>query len=187
MGPPREIKPLKETPPPKLKLLVKSMLVLLPALMQSDKPQLKGSYLPQGRSALPALGVTVQQSRGSPRPQVLPTEEWPQSPHLANGGVLEKLLPPPLVRPNRTQVAKQEKWRRDTNTAGRGSPENREGSGGGIQGPGRGTSEWKAQDLNWGCRSACDGEDSQELLEGVGRGQTATDPIWDLEEKQGRN
>ena len=73
------------------------------------------------------------------------------------------------------------------NATGRGSAESREGPGGGIRGPGRGTSEWKAQDLSWGCRSACDGEDSQELLEGVGRGQTATDPIWDLEEKQGRN
>ena len=100
-GPPREARPRKETPRLKLKLLMKSMLVLLPALIQADKLQLKGSYLPLGKSALPALGVTVQQSRGSPRSPVSPAEEWRPPPHTANGGMPKEPPPPPLVRPAR--------------------------------------------------------------------------------------
>ena len=37
-------------------LLMKSMLVLLPALMQADKPQLKGSYLPHGEVCITSTG-----------------------------------------------------------------------------------------------------------------------------------
>ena len=55
-GPPEGVRTRKETPRLKLTLLMKSMLVLLPALMQADKPQLKGSYLLLGRSALPERG-----------------------------------------------------------------------------------------------------------------------------------
>ena len=73
-------------------LLMKSMLVLLPALMQADKPQLKGSYLLLGRSALPALGVIVQRSRGPLRSPVPP-------PHTANVEMPEEPPPLPLVRP----------------------------------------------------------------------------------------
>ena len=90
-GPPREARSRKEAPRLKLKLLMKSMLVLLPALMQADKSQLKESYLPLGRSALPALGMTVQRSRGSPRSPVPPAEEWPPPPHMANGVMMEEL------------------------------------------------------------------------------------------------
>ena len=100
-GPPRGAKSRKEAPRLKLKLLMKSMLVLLPALMQADKSQLKESYLPLGRSALPALGMTVQRSRGLPRSPVPPSEEWPPPPPMANGEMTEEPPPPPLVRTSR--------------------------------------------------------------------------------------
>ena len=87
--PPREVRPQKETPRLKLKLLMRSMLVLLPALMQADELQLKGSYLPLGRSALPALGVTIQRSRESLGSPVPPAEEGPPPPHTANGEMSE--------------------------------------------------------------------------------------------------
>ena len=47
-GPPREARSRKEAPRLKLKLLMKSVLVLLPALMQADKSQLKENYLQLG-------------------------------------------------------------------------------------------------------------------------------------------
>ena len=105
-GPPREVRPRKETQRLKLKLLMKSMLVLLPALMQADKPQLKGSYPPLGRSALPALGVTVQQSRGSLGSPVPPAKKWLTPPHTANREMPEEPPPPPLVRPARGSSSK---------------------------------------------------------------------------------
>ena len=95
--PPREARSRKEAPQLKLKLLMKSMLVLLPALMQADKSRLKESYLLLGGSALPTLGVTVQRSRGSPRSPVPPAEEWPPPPHMANGEMTEEPPPPPQV------------------------------------------------------------------------------------------
>ena len=65
--PSKEIRIRKGTPPLKLKLLMKSMLVLLPSLMRAADLQLKGSYLPPGRSALSALGVTVRHNKGIAR------------------------------------------------------------------------------------------------------------------------
>ena len=97
-GPPGGVRTQKETPRLKLTLLMKSMLVLLPTLMQADKPQLKGSYLPLGRSALPAMGVIIQRSRGSPGAPVPPAEKWPPPPHTANGEMPEEPPPPPLAR-----------------------------------------------------------------------------------------
>ena len=105
-GPPREARSRKEAPRLKLKLLMKSVLVLLPALMQADKSQLKENYLPLGRSALPALGMTVQRSRGSPRSPVPPSEEWPPPPPMANGEMTEEPPPPHLVRTARGPSSK---------------------------------------------------------------------------------
>ena len=105
-GPPREARSRKEAPRLKLKLLMKSVLVLLPALMQADKSQLKENYLPPGRSALPALGMTVQRSRGSPRSPVPPSEEWPPPPPMANGEMTEEPPPPHLVRTARGPSSK---------------------------------------------------------------------------------
>ena len=73
------------------------MLVLLPALMRATDPQLTGSHLPPGRSALSALGVTVRRDRGSPGSQVYTTEEWPPPSHRAKEGRPKELsLPPPV-------------------------------------------------------------------------------------------
>ena len=105
-GPPREARSRKEAPRLKLKLLMKSVLVLLPALMQADKWQLKENYLPPRRSALPALGMTVQRSRGSPRSPVPPSEEWPPPPPMANGEMTEEPPPPHLVRTARGPSSK---------------------------------------------------------------------------------
>ena len=81
----------------KMKLLRKSMLVLLPALMRATDPQLTGSHLPPGRSALSALGVTVRRDRGSPGSQVYTTDEWPPPSHRAKEGRPKELsLPPPV-------------------------------------------------------------------------------------------
>ena len=97
MDPSKEIRIQKGTPPLKLKLLMKSMLVLLPALMRAADSQLKGSHLPPGRSALSALGVTVRRNRGSPGSQVYTTEEWPPPSHTAKEGMPKELsLPPPV-------------------------------------------------------------------------------------------
>ena len=91
--PSKEIRIWKGTPLCKMKLLMKSMLVLLPALMRAADPQLKGSHLPPRRSALSALGVTVQRNRGSPGSPVYTTDEWPLPSHTAKEGRPKELSP----------------------------------------------------------------------------------------------
>ena len=143
-----------------------------------------------------AAGPAAEQETITTPPREAPLQEGGrgeaegETPHLREvyEGQPEGRVLSPL--PEGTRVTSEDGTAPTTgaaNATGRESSESGEGPGGGIQGPGRGASEWKAQDLSWGCRSACNSEDSQEQIGGAGRGQTTNDPIWDPEEERGGN